>query len=135
MARSHGIAADEAQLKHEFGPEPFTADRILLAAKFLGMTAKIIKQDPDRLDRAPLPAIAIDKEGNFFIAVKYGFPVEIGDQPPQLGEGTLYFKDRYSIVSTLVLAVILAVTVFVVIRIDVKHYLIRRTPAPTETAP
>lgn len=66
------------------------------------------------------------------IAMKYGFPVEIGDQPPQLGEGALYFKDRYSIVSTLVLTVLLAVVVFVVIRIDVKHYLIKRTSRHAE---
>ena len=73
IARYHGIAADEAQLRHEFGPKPFTVERILLGAKRLGMTAKLVTQAPDRLNRAPLPAIAIDKEGNFFIAVKFGY--------------------------------------------------------------
>ncbi len=63
------------------------------------------------------------------IALKYGFPVEIGDTAPELGEGVLYFKDRYSIVSTLMLTIILAIIVFIVIRIDVKHYLFKhRTP-------
>ncbi|OPY12548.1 MAG: Toxin RTX-I translocation ATP-binding protein [Syntrophus sp. PtaB.Bin001] len=76
MARHHGIAADEAQLRHEFGPSLFTIETILLGAKRLGMTAKLVKEDPDRLDRAPLPAVAIDKEGNFFIAVKYGYDSE-----------------------------------------------------------
>jgi len=47
VARHHGIAADEAQLRHEFGPKPFTADTILLGAKRLGMTAKLVTQDPD----------------------------------------------------------------------------------------
>jgi len=42
------------------------------------MTARLVVQDPERLDRSPMPAIAIDKEGNFFIAVRYGF--EQGDQ-------------------------------------------------------
>ena len=65
MARHHGIAADEAQLRHEFGPKPFTVETILLGAKRLGMTARLVRQDSDRLDRAPLPAIAIDKEGNY----------------------------------------------------------------------
>lgn len=78
MARHHGIAVDEAKLQHEFGLKPFTEETILLAAKRLGMTAKLVEQDPERLDRSPLPAIAIDKEGNFFIAVKYGY--EQGDQ-------------------------------------------------------
>lgn len=78
IARHHGIAVDEAKLQHEFGLKPFDEDMILLAAKRLGMTAKLVDQDPERLDRSPMPAIAIDKEGNFFIAVRYGF--EQGDQ-------------------------------------------------------
>jgi len=78
MARYHGIAVEEAQLRHEFGQERFSTERILLAAKHLGMTAKPIEQDPDRLERAPLPAVAVDKEGNFCIAVKFGY--EGGDK-------------------------------------------------------
>jgi len=78
MARHHGIAVDEAQLRHEFGQERFATERILLAAKHLGMTAKVVEQDPDRLERTPLPAIAIDKEGNYCIAVKFGY--EGGDK-------------------------------------------------------
>lgn len=78
IARHHGIAADEAQLRHEFGQQRFTTETILLAAKRLGMTAKVVEQEQDRLDRAPLPAIAIDKQGNYFIAVKFGY--EGGDK-------------------------------------------------------
>ncbi|MDD2852095.1 MAG: type I secretion system permease/ATPase [Desulfuromonadaceae bacterium] len=73
IARHHGIAVDEAKLQHEFGRKPFTEEVILLAAKRLGLTAKLIEQDPERLERAPMPAIAIDKEGNFFIAVRFGY--------------------------------------------------------------
>ena len=73
IARHHGIAVEEAKLLHEFGRNPFTENLILLAAKRLGMTAKLVVQPPDRLDRAPLPAIAIDKDGQFFIAVRFGF--------------------------------------------------------------
>jgi ATP-binding cassette, subfamily B, bacterial HlyB/CyaB len=78
LARHHGIAADEAQLRHEFGPQRFTAETIMLGAKRLGMKAKLVHQDPERLDRAPLPAVAIDQEGNFFIVVKFGY--EGGDR-------------------------------------------------------
>lgn len=78
IARHHGIAADEAQLRHEFGHKLFSTETILLAAKRLGMTAKVVEQEQDRLDRAPLPAIAIDKQGNYFIAVKFGY--EGGDK-------------------------------------------------------
>jgi len=73
IARHHGTAADEAQLRHEFGPKLFTVETILLGAKRLGLTARLVTQEPGRLDRSPLPAIAIDKEGKFFIAVKYGY--------------------------------------------------------------
>ena len=78
IARHHGIAVDEAKLLHEFGRRPFTKDVILLAAKRLGLTAKLVKQDPERLNRTPMPAIAIDKDGNFFIAIQFGF--EGGDK-------------------------------------------------------
>ncbi len=68
------------------------------------------------------------------IAVRYNLPVEVLDKAPDLGEGTLYFKDRYSISSTIILTVILMVVVFAVIRIDVKHYLFRKqTPSGAET--
>jgi poly-gamma-glutamate system protein len=60
------------------------------------------------------------------LAVKYNLPTEVVDQAPDLGEGSLYFKDRYSIVSTSILTLVLAVVVFAVIRIDVKHYLFRK---------
>ena len=73
IARHHGIAVDEAKLLHEFGRKPFTEDLILLVAKRLGMTAKLVKHDPDRLNRAPMPAIAIDKDGNFFIVIQFGY--------------------------------------------------------------
>ena len=71
IAGFHGVPADEAKLRHEFGSEPFTVEKILLAAKWLGIKAKSISQPLDRLDRAPLPAIASDKEGGFFIFARY----------------------------------------------------------------
>jgi subfamily B ATP-binding cassette protein HlyB/CyaB len=71
MASFHGIAADDARLKHEFGDGPFSVEKILLAAKMLGMKAHLVSQPPERLDRAPLPAIALDNEGGFFILAKY----------------------------------------------------------------
>ena len=70
MAGLHGIAADEAQLKHEFGQDPFSTQAILLAAKQLKLSAKLVTQPIDRLDRAPLPAIALDQDGRYFILAK-----------------------------------------------------------------
>ena len=71
IAAYHGIAADQAMLQHEFGAEAFSTEKILLAAKHLGMKARVTQQDVARLDRAPLPAIAIDREGRYFIAAKF----------------------------------------------------------------
>lgn len=70
MAGLHGISADIPKLRHEFGIESFTVEKILRAAQFLGMTAKAVTQDPARLDRVPLPVLAQDKQGNFFVVAK-----------------------------------------------------------------
>ncbi len=71
IAGLHGIAADEAKLKHEFGDEPFPVEKLLLAAQALGMKAQLVSQPLERLDHAPLPAIALDRDGRFFILAKY----------------------------------------------------------------
>jgi ATP-binding cassette, subfamily B, bacterial HlyB/CyaB len=70
MASLHGVAADAAQLQHQYGSEPFSTQTILLAAKQLGLTAKLVKQDSSRLGHAPLPAVGTDREGRYFIVGK-----------------------------------------------------------------
>jgi subfamily B ATP-binding cassette protein HlyB/CyaB len=70
MAQFHDIVADPAKLQHEFGEEPFDNTTIMLAAKSLGMTARVARQDPARLATAPLPCIAADQEGRYYILAK-----------------------------------------------------------------
>ena len=70
MAALHGLPADEPQLRHTFGHRPFDVQTLLLAAKSLGLTAKSLRQDPKRLAKAPLPAVAQDREGRFFIVAR-----------------------------------------------------------------
>lgn len=60
------------------------------------------------------------------MAQKYNLPTEVADKAPSLGEGSLFFKDKYSVSGTITLAVILAIVVFLMIRIDIKHYLFKR---------
>lgn len=91
MTKLHGIAADVAQLQHQFGREKFTTQTVLLAAKKLGLTAKQRRQDPARLDRAALPAIGIDASGEFFLLGKvdtahepWWFLIQRPGQPPQV---------------------------------------------------
>ncbi|KAA3627977.1 MAG: type I secretion system permease/ATPase [Proteobacteria bacterium] len=64
MARLHGVAADPAQLAHEFAVdgEPFRTADILLAARKLGLKAKAVKTDVTRLGRTPLPAMAVGEK-------------------------------------------------------------------------
>lgn len=71
LAALHDIVADEGQLRHEFGNDKFDTKCILLAARYLGMAGKVIQQNPERLDKAPLPAIACDHLGDFFIVAKF----------------------------------------------------------------
>ncbi len=70
MARLHGVAADPAQLQHQFGRDAFDVQTMLLAARQLGLKAKVVRQAVDRLDRAPLPAVAIGRHGDFFLLGK-----------------------------------------------------------------
>ncbi len=60
------------------------------------------------------------------IAVRYKIPTDVKSAEPELGEGPLFFKERYSVSNTIILTLILGVVVFVGIRIDVKHYLTRK---------
>lgn len=72
MASLHGIAADEAALRHEFGFGRFDTQTILRATRSLGMTARAVQQNIERLDRMPLPAVARAKgEGGYFVVAQY----------------------------------------------------------------
>lgn len=71
IAGLHGIAADQAQLQHEFGQGAlFTADQIQLAARSLGLRTRALRQPIARIDHVPLPAIAESVDGEFFIVAK-----------------------------------------------------------------
>ncbi len=73
LARFHQIAADPEQLAHQFkaSGQPFDKAEILLAAKHLGLQARPVKTSIDRLERTPLPAIAVDNAGGYFILARY----------------------------------------------------------------
>jgi subfamily B ATP-binding cassette protein HlyB/CyaB len=102
MAELHGIPADAPMLIHEFGGDTeadgvtkFTIQKILLAGKKLGFTGKVVRQEIDRLDCAPLPAIAQDREGRFFIVAKFdptsSSPTDLQSEKP-LASGKLLIQ-------------------------------------------
>ena len=70
MASFHGIAIDEMQLRHEFGTDRFNVQTLLLACQRIGISAKLVTQPRNRLDKAPLPAIALDKEGQAIVVAQ-----------------------------------------------------------------
>lgn len=71
LARFHQVAVSAEQLAHEFASgDTFQISELLLAAKKIGLKAKVAKVSLERLDRTPLPAITQDKSGNFFIIAR-----------------------------------------------------------------
>ncbi len=66
IARLHHIAAEPAHLAHQLGWPPShtpSTDDLLLAAKHLGLKAKLSRSPIDRLNLAPLPALALMNDG------------------------------------------------------------------------
>jgi len=81
LARFHGVAADPAQLAHEFGNgRSFDEVATLLAAKSLGLKARFVDQPLERLAATPLPAVArIDGNGYVVLARVDGDAVLVHD--------------------------------------------------------
>lgn len=82
LARIHGVVADPAQLAHQHVPAGGRAGvpELLLAAKSLGLRAKAATLTAERLAATPLPAIAQDRQGGFFIlaGIQPAAPSEAG---------------------------------------------------------
>jgi ATP-binding cassette, subfamily B, bacterial HlyB/CyaB len=72
LARFHNVAASGEQLAHEFGDgqQPFATPQLLLASRKLGLKARRVQTCVERLARTPLPAIAADHEGGFFVIAR-----------------------------------------------------------------
>ena len=72
LLRFHGMAADPAQLAHEYASASGGIDLLELtrAAREQGLKAGGRRLAPGRLDRAALPAIAEAADGGFFVLAK-----------------------------------------------------------------
>jgi ATP-binding cassette, subfamily B, bacterial HlyB/CyaB len=67
VARLHHVAAEPAQLRHALGlaaSERVEIDHVVLAAKQLGLKAKLVRTAADRLALTPLPALALMADGS-----------------------------------------------------------------------
>jgi len=101
LAQFHGVPADADQLAHEFGRdgEPFDDTTLLLAAKKLGLKAKIVAQPAGRIGVVSLPALALAPDSIPFIVARVSEEkLLIHDlqerRPRQLSRE--YFETRYS---------------------------------------
>ncbi len=72
LLRFHGMAADPAQLAHEYAPASGGVDLpgLTRAAREQGLKAGVRRLALRRLDRAALPAIAEAADGTFFVLAK-----------------------------------------------------------------
>jgi subfamily B ATP-binding cassette protein HlyB/CyaB len=72
IARFHGIASDAAQIRHATatGDAPFDTDTLVLSARSIGLKARVVPLRTERLNRASLPALALDREGKHFIIAR-----------------------------------------------------------------
>lgn len=72
IARLHGLTLDAGQIQHQYGTKrrPLTAEELLAAASSLGLRSRRIKTALERLDRTPLPAVAVDNDGGFFLLAR-----------------------------------------------------------------
>ena len=71
-ARFFGLPADPEQLRHRFAPPGnlFGSREILRAARHLGLKAREVASDFERLGRTALPAIARHNDGHYFVVAK-----------------------------------------------------------------
>jgi len=72
IAQFHGLAADATQLRHQSGlaSQTFSSADLLLAAKSLGLKAKVSRTTFDRLAKTPMPALVLDRDGRHFVVAR-----------------------------------------------------------------
>lgn len=90
IAGFHGIPAEVAQLRHSAGLQgsSFQEGDLVLAARSLGLRARSVPLRAERLDRLPLPALAMDRDGRHFVIAavkdKTALVQEAGERTPSV---------------------------------------------------
>jgi ATP-binding cassette, subfamily B, bacterial HlyB/CyaB len=67
LLRMHGIPADADQICHRMAQDTIGITEILRCAREYGLKARTVKTNWARLERTPLPAIAVLNDGSFLI--------------------------------------------------------------------
>ena len=90
IARLHHVAADPDSLAHQLGIAPtqaVVADDLLLAARHLGLRARLSRAAPDRLPLAVLPALARMSDGRYVVLAQCDGQRVLFMDPGSAGEG------------------------------------------------
>ena len=82
-----------------------------------------------RMSRRGIPVIHL--AGVQRIAERYHLTTLVTPDPPVVGMGPLYYRDRFDTTATALYTLALALVVFLVIRVDLRHY-VRRRPRRLE---
>jgi ATP-binding cassette, subfamily B, bacterial HlyB/CyaB len=70
LLRFHGVTADPAQIRHQFGTNTIGVAEMLRCARQFGLKARAATTRWDRLPRTPLPGIAALRNGSFLLLGK-----------------------------------------------------------------
>lgn len=73
---------NQEDLVHQLGlgGQHLNSKDILRAAKIIGLKAKLTNVKLDRLERVPLPAIAKDKNGHYFLIAKVDYSTDLNEK-------------------------------------------------------
>jgi subfamily B ATP-binding cassette protein HlyB/CyaB len=94
LARFHGMGADPAQIRHQFGNSTIGIEEMLRCAKEFGLKARLRHSNWARLSVTPLPAIASLRDGGFVVLGKVGDEEAIV-QAPFSHRPTLMSKEQF----------------------------------------
>lgn len=94
ILRLHDVAADAAQIEHNFGGGDFGVDEMLRAAKAFKLKATSLKCDWKRLATAPLPAIA-ECAGKSFVVIARVLDGRVLIQDPTVGRPQLVTREEF----------------------------------------
>ncbi|WP_024516053.1 type I secretion system permease/ATPase [Bradyrhizobium sp. Tv2a-2] len=67
LLRCHGIGAEPEQIRHSIGSPRIGVAEMLRCAKEMDLKARVLSTNWDRLEKTPLPGIAILRDGSFLI--------------------------------------------------------------------
>jgi ATP-binding cassette, subfamily B, bacterial HlyB/CyaB len=96
LLRFHQIAADAAQIRHQFGGGPFGVSEILRCAKDLKLKARAVTADWQRLAKLPLPALA-ECEGGHFVVLGRLVDDKALIQDPAVGRPQLLERGEFEV--------------------------------------